>query len=123
MPPAPARLSITIGWPSTAAIFGSMARRIRSGGPPGGEGTTTLMGLFGKPCACARPHESAASTASQERRFIARTPWGTCGSVQPHRLLRLDRGKNGLQHRHVVDGVAAGQRNWFAFRRVPREVL
>src|SRR2546427_11019878 len=51
MPPAPARFSTTSGCPKL--IFGISMRMMRSGGPPGGEGTTTRIGLFGQGCACA----------------------------------------------------------------------
>src|SRR5438093_374489 len=51
MPPAPARFSTTSGCPKF--IFGISMRMMRSGGPPGGEGTTTRIGLFGQGCACA----------------------------------------------------------------------
>src|SRR5438270_853202 len=51
MPPAPARFSTTSGCPKF--ILGISRRMMRSGGPPGGEGTTTRIGLFGQGCACA----------------------------------------------------------------------
>src|SRR5207302_1725848 len=53
MPPAPGRFSTTICWPSASDIFGPMMRVIVSGRPPGAYGTTILIGLLGKSCACA----------------------------------------------------------------------
>src|SRR6184192_258763 len=51
MPPAPERFSTTSGWPRF--ILGISMRMMRSGGPPGGEGTTTRIGFAGQGCACA----------------------------------------------------------------------
>src|SRR6267143_3535361 len=65
MPPAPGRFSTTICWPSASDIFGPMMRVIVSGSPPGAYGTTILIGLVGKSCACAvtasRPTSRSAS--------------------------------------------------------------
>src|SRR6266436_7627487 len=53
MPPAPGRFSTTICWPSASDIFGPMMRVIVSGSPARAYGTTILIGLVGKSCACA----------------------------------------------------------------------
>jgi len=45
MPPAPAR--VLDHERLTHLIFGASMRMMRSGGPPGGEGTTTWIGFFG----------------------------------------------------------------------------
>ena len=47
MPPAPARFSTITGCPSAAVSLGASMRVIRSGGPPGGEGTMMWISLFG----------------------------------------------------------------------------
>jgi hypothetical protein len=46
-PAAPPLLSITTGWPSTSCIFGCSVRATKSRLPPGGNGTTNLIGRFG----------------------------------------------------------------------------
>src|SRR5262249_58067205 len=52
-PPAPPRLSITTGWPSTAVMRSAVSRARMSVGPPGPAGTTSLMGRLGEVCALA----------------------------------------------------------------------
>ncbi|CFN75313.1 Uncharacterised protein [Bordetella pertussis] len=47
MPPAPARLSTTTGWPSMAESRSENARAARSVPPPGPVGTTRVTGPFG----------------------------------------------------------------------------
>ena len=46
-PPAPPRLSIIICWPKAWPIGSCMMRAITSVPPPGGYGTTNLIGLVG----------------------------------------------------------------------------
>ena len=46
-PPAPARFSITTGWPSSVANLSPRMRAKVSAGPPAGNGTTNLMALVG----------------------------------------------------------------------------
>jgi hypothetical protein len=43
-------------------------RMMRSGGPPGGEGTTTLIVLLGKPCAWTPTARSEETTDRKKRR-------------------------------------------------------
>jgi len=47
IPPAPGRLSATIGWPREALSFGIIVLMIISGGPPGAVGKMTRIVLFG----------------------------------------------------------------------------
>src|SRR5207302_3205972 len=72
-PPAPARFSITSGWPRF--ILGASIRMIKSGGPPGGEGTTTRIGFAGQACASAR---------SEERRVGKEGAAGRSGEPEHH---------------------------------------
>src|SRR5437762_12437869 len=67
MPPAPPRFSITSGCPRF--IFGASMRMMRSGGPPGGEGTTMWIGLFGNGCACAE--NASVRLRNKARDFIS----------------------------------------------------
>src|SRR3954468_1226941 len=64
MPAAPPLLSITTGWPSASCIFGCRLWATKSRLPPGGKGTTNLIGRFGYGCACTALHRQAASTSS-----------------------------------------------------------
>lgn len=57
MPAAPARLSMTTGWPTRLARASPMVRAMMSVAPPALKGTTTRMGLVGHAAglpACAR---------------------------------------------------------------------
>src|SRR6218665_397386 len=45
LPPAPARFSTTMVWPSRSFIEAASVRAIASVGPPGGKGTTSVIGL------------------------------------------------------------------------------
>ena len=51
MVPAPVRLSITTGWPSTAVSFWPTMRASTSVEPPAAYGTTMRKGRVGKFCA------------------------------------------------------------------------
>jgi hypothetical protein len=46
-PPAPPRLSMTICWPSASPSLSAMARAMMVALPPGGNGTTRVIGRFG----------------------------------------------------------------------------
>src|SRR5262245_13114450 len=65
MPPAPGRFSITMGPPSSVAIFSVRTRLMKSDGPPAGNGTTNLMGRSGNSWAASAPGQ--ASTPSRQR--------------------------------------------------------
>ncbi|OGA31670.1 MAG: hypothetical protein A3G80_04185 [Betaproteobacteria bacterium RIFCSPLOWO2_12_FULL_62_13b] len=47
LPPAPGRLSITIGWPSRGDSAWAITRARMSGEPPGGTKTTKVIGRDG----------------------------------------------------------------------------
>jgi hypothetical protein len=47
MPVAPARLSMTTGWPQASVSFWPMRRAARSIAPPGEAGTTMVICLLG----------------------------------------------------------------------------
>src|SRR5205823_10614722 len=85
--PPPARFSITTGLPIRSCSFGAIARRITSILPPGGNGTTKLIGPDGKFCAQAgaAAMKSAPTAAdNSDRRIIIDTLRGmlqrTCRS-------------------------------------------
>src|SRR5512133_91756 len=63
VPPAPARFSTTTGWPSRAASPAATRRPSRSLDPPGGKGTTSLIGRVGK-AGCASAGRATAPSAS-----------------------------------------------------------
>jgi hypothetical protein len=68
MPPAPARFSITTGWPQRAASLSLIARTIRSSELPGPVGTTIFTGRLGQAawaCAAADHRPPAAAAARQ----------------------------------------------------------
>src|SRR3954467_1042742 len=97
MPPAPARFSITSSWPRS--IFGASMRMMRSGGPPGGEGTTTWIGFAGKRCAC------AAKAARRQTATASRT-------LRNGNPLRVARGAHdGFEHGDIVHFIAGGKRD------------
>ena len=54
MPPAPARLSITIDCPSLGPMISERIRTEPLPAPPGAKGTTTVMGFEGQEADCAR---------------------------------------------------------------------
>jgi hypothetical protein len=67
LPLAPGRFSITTGWPSNRAIPSAKSRAAKSVPPPGGLGTSTVIGRLGAhPCARA----GVASSSGRARRFI-----------------------------------------------------
>ncbi len=71
-PPAPARFSITMGWPSTPCTCGAMARARMSGLPPGGKPLIRRTGPAGcQSCAAAGRAAKAAGAASARRRVRA----------------------------------------------------
>ncbi len=71
-PDAPARFSTTTGCLSRSASFWPTMRAAVSVGPPGGNGTTSLMGLVGQACAMAavpvRAAKAPTTAAMQVRR-------------------------------------------------------
>ena len=47
LPPAPPTFSMMIGWPRIGRIFSAMMRAVTSVEPPGGNGTTSVIGRDG----------------------------------------------------------------------------
>jgi hypothetical protein len=59
LPPAPARLSTTTGWPRSLLMYWPTTRARMSVVPPAENGTTIVIGLLGKAWACAASGASA----------------------------------------------------------------
>src|SRR5688572_28283921 len=75
MPVAPARLSTTIGWPSSSVRRGATWRTVMSVGPPAENGTTMRIGFAGKDCAAtAAGNRQAARQAAQSGVFTVDPP-------------------------------------------------
>ena len=75
MPPAPALVSTTTGWPQRLASLSLMARTIRSSELPAGAGTTIFTGRVGQaPWARAGAASTAAARAMSERRIMVQRP-------------------------------------------------
>jgi hypothetical protein len=72
LPSAPVRFSTTIGWPSTGDSLSVIARTTTSSCPPAGNGTSTLIGLFGHAVARATRAARAQPMASAGRMRAAR---------------------------------------------------
>ena len=75
LPPAPGRLSITIGWPSVRPSGSATTRAMMSGELPGGNGTTSLIARAGQACAAdgsAIAEAVAAMEFRTERRCMVR---------------------------------------------------
>src|SRR5262249_12693558 len=62
VPPAPARLSMMIFWPSASLILSDTARATIEVEPPGANATTNVIGRSGQDCAPARCGDSAHTT-------------------------------------------------------------
>src|SRR5438067_12134248 len=104
LPPAPARFSTMNGWPRISAIFGVTVRATMSVPPPGGNGTTTRIGLDGKLCASALLARASA-TAKRHCFSTATTSSGLDSFVELAGVLEdvLRRARMGV--------AAAGNRN------------
>src|SRR5207245_4242687 len=74
IPPAPpVRFSTITGCPRAAAILSEMSRAIWSGGPPAGDGTTSLMGRSGYACALCNT-SACATTATKTVSILFMVP-------------------------------------------------
>src|SRR5258706_11893756 len=71
LPPAPARLSITNGWPRISPSFCPAMRAMMSVGPPGAKGMMTRTGFDGQGCACAERLTKNARTEARMRWVMA----------------------------------------------------
>src|SRR5882672_9179525 len=69
VPPAPPTFSTTTVWPRGTRMRSAMMRAAVSVEPPGGNGTTRVIGREGKPCACAAAAQAANAIAATN--FIA----------------------------------------------------
>src|SRR5262245_41420027 len=67
LPFAPPTFSITTAWPSAGRIASPIRRAAASVEPPGGNGTTSVTGRFGKPCAAAAPANTHSASAMTGR--------------------------------------------------------
>src|SRR3546814_6028167 len=84
------------GWPSFLAMTLLNRRALVSVGPPGGKGTTRVMGLAGKPSAAAGTAGPRASAAVAVSANTARSATGIAGKFDMPRLLSLCLGNDGL---------------------------
>src|SRR5258706_14849153 len=80
--PAPARFSITTGWPRARERYSLYARATVSAAPPGANPTTSLTGLFGY-CADASAGDRASTAATSHFTCFLR-PWGRRSSPGAH---------------------------------------
>src|SRR5215210_2508194 len=139
LPPAPARLSITIGWPSAAWSAFCSTRAARSVCPPGGKPTIRLTGRSGQApgprAAWARARPGVASPAPAASMALRRDRPGRWG---PRMIMRCLLHAGGLrplmhatsgypprdQHQAVLRGRIGRRRDRPAFRHpgaaVPR---
>src|SRR3954466_7310033 len=85
---APARFSITTGWPQCSLIRWPTKRAMRSVGPPGGNGTMMRIGRLGKFAAAPRSDCAAARTAAATNAIAASARRST---VRPLVELHADR--------------------------------
>src|SRR5947207_12066835 len=68
LPPAPALFSTITLWPSVSVSDIASVRAMASVGPPGGKGTTKLMGRSGKRSASAAAGSAAVAASAQAHR-------------------------------------------------------
>src|SRR3954466_9133481 len=67
VPPPPALLSMTMGWPMNFDALSAIARIEMSVDPPAGHGTISVIGLVGYSCASAELATVAAASAMIKR--------------------------------------------------------
>src|SRR6185503_12347084 len=93
LPPAPARLSITICCPNRSVSFCATGRMMRSDAPPGGNGMISRIGLAGYCCATACMLHAASAPARKTRNqaafaFMGRSVRRRTRSLDDRRPLR-----------------------------------
>ncbi|MFC7555966.1 hypothetical protein ACFQU7_32660 [Pseudoroseomonas wenyumeiae] len=90
MPPAPARFSITSGWPSSCDMRGVTRRVMISVLVPAPKGTITRIGRSGQlPCEkAARGSAGSASPAAAADRKRRRVPAGVLAMMVPPMIAR-----------------------------------
>src|SRR4051812_32013834 len=82
---APARFSITTGWPQCSLMRWPTKRAMRSVGPPGGNGTLMRIGRLGKLVAAAASGCAAAGTTTAANAIAASAKRSMlCSLVQLH---------------------------------------
>src|SRR3954451_17193118 len=69
VPPPPALLSMTMGWPMNFDALSAIARIEMSVDPPAGHGTISVIGLVGYSCVSAGPAKTAAMISARARRL------------------------------------------------------
>src|SRR3954467_13809712 len=69
VPPPPALLSMTMGWPMNFDALSAIARIEISVDPPAGHGTISVIGLVGYSCARAGPAKNAAAINARAMRL------------------------------------------------------
>src|SRR5947208_2752136 len=100
---APARFSITTGWPQCSLMRWPTKRAMRSVGPPGGNGTMMRIGRLGKFAAAPGPDCAATGAMAAASAIVTnakRSTWRLLVELHPDRLdhlraglgLRLDEG-------------------------------
>src|SRR4051812_27625025 len=67
VPPPPALLSMTMGWPMNFDALSAIARIEKSVDPPAGHGTISVIGLVGYSCASAEPAKIAAAAIAMTK--------------------------------------------------------
>src|SRR4051812_47141403 len=67
VPPPPALLSMTMGWPMNFDALSAIARIEMSVDPPAGHGTISVIGLVGYSCAIAEPAKIAAAAIAMAK--------------------------------------------------------
>jgi hypothetical protein len=78
-PPAPARFSITTGWPKSRDMASATGRATKSAKPPGGKGTIMVMERVGQvlwaPTKVAAESSKPASNAERRCLFFKGLSW------------------------------------------------
>src|ERR1700710_424369 len=69
VPPPPALLSMTMGWPMNFDALSAIARIEMSVDPPAGHGTISVIGLVGYSCASAGLAKIAAAASAMIKRL------------------------------------------------------
>src|SRR5438876_6039176 len=76
--PAPGLFSTTTGWPSALPNSSLITRATKSAAPPGAKPTSSRIGLFGYPAACAQALHTKVLRANARNSFVSLmgfTPW------------------------------------------------
>src|SRR5262249_34719302 len=105
VPPAPSLFSTTTDWPSVLLIDAAIERPTTSVGPPAANGTTSVTGRVGYPCASALPAAQASRIDNKVRRTV-------CMDLAPFGFSRIDLVRQRFRDFDQVEiGVAHVDRN------------